>query len=76
MDEERTNQVRRFGLDKDMVNINENYNNYIQYNLKLVRPMDDLSVADTVMMGHYLTLDSPCNNKQQAVHPLPIKMPN
>ena len=25
---------------------------------------------------HYLTLDSPCYNKQQAVYPLPIKMPN
>ena len=33
--------------------------------------MDDLAVTDTGMMGHYLTLDLPCNNKQQAVHPLP-----
>ena len=38
--------------------------------------MDDLAVADTVTTGHYLTLDSPCRNKQKAVHPLPIQMPN
>ena len=42
-----------------MVNINENYINYIQSNPKLVRPMDDLAVADTGTTGHYLTLDSP-----------------
>ena len=33
--------------------------------------MDNLSVADTGTTGHYLTLDSPCDNKQQAVHLLP-----
>ena len=38
--------------------------------------MDNLSVADTGMTRHYLTLDSPCDNKQQAVHPLSIQMPN
>ena len=38
--------------------------------------MDDLAVADTVTTGHYLTLDSPCKNKQQDVHMLPIQMPN
>ena len=59
-----------------MVNINENYISYIQSNPKLVLPMDDLAVTDTGMMGHYLTLDLPCNNKQQAIHPLPIQMPN
>ena len=59
-----------------MVNINENYINYIQYNPKLVLPMDDLSVAYTGTTGHYLTLDSPCINKQKAFHLLPIQMPN
>ena len=38
--------------------------------------MDDLAVADTGIMGHYLTLELPCKNKQQAVHPLLIQMPN
>ena len=38
--------------------------------------MDNLSVADTGTTGHYLTLDLPCNNKQQYVRPLPIQMPN
>ena len=59
-----------------MVNINENYINYIQSNPKLVLPMDDLTVADTGTTGHYLTLDSPCSNKQKAVHPLSIHMSN
>ena len=59
-----------------MVDINEYYINYIQSNPKLVQPMDDLAVADTGTTGHYLPLDSPCSNKQQAVHPLPIHMPN
>ena len=36
--------------------------------------MDDLAVAETRMTGHYLTLDLPCSNKQQAVHLLPIHM--
>ena len=38
--------------------------------------MDDLAVADMGTTGHYLTLNLPCNNKQQAGHPLPIQMPN
>ena len=38
--------------------------------------MDELAVAETGTTGHYLTLDSLCNNKQQAVHPLPIQIPN
>ena len=38
--------------------------------------MDDLAVADTETTGHYLTLNSPCSNKQKAIHPLPIQMPN
>ena len=38
--------------------------------------MDNLAVADTGTTGKYLTLNSPCNNKQQAVHPLPIQMTN
>ena len=54
----------------------KNYINYIQYNPKLVLPMHVLAVADKVTTGHYLTLDSPCDNKQKAVHPLPIQMPN
>ena len=35
------------GLDKDIVNINVNYMNYIQSNTKLVQTVDDLSVEDT-----------------------------
>ena len=50
--------------------------NYMQSNPKLVLPMDELAVADTVTTRHYLTLDSPCSNKQQDIHPLPIQMPN
>ena len=38
--------------------------------------MDNLAVEDTGTTGHYLNLDSPCDNKQQAVHPLPIQMQN
>ena len=63
------------GLDKDIVNMNENYNYYIHYNPKLVRPMDDLAVEDTGTTRYYITHDSPCNNRQQAVHPLPIQIP-
>ena len=63
-------------MDKDIVNTNENYINYIQSNPKLLQPMDNLEVVDTGTRGHYLTLDSPCDNKQQAVHPLLIQMPN
>ena len=64
------------GLNEDIVHMNENYMNYIRSNPKLVQPMDNLSVADSITTGHYLTLDSPCNNKQQAVHMLPIQMLN
>ena len=38
--------------------------------------MYELAVADTRATGHYLTLDSPCDNKKIAVNPLPIRMPN
>ena len=38
--------------------------------------MDDLAVADTRTTVHYLTLDLPCNNKQQAIHRLPTQIPN
>ena len=38
--------------------------------------MDDLAVADTGTTGHYLTLDSPYNNKQLSFHPLPIQIQN
>ena len=38
--------------------------------------MDVLAEADTGTTGHYLTLDLPCSNIQQDVHPLPIQMPN
>ena len=64
------------GLGKDIVNINDNCINYIQSNPKLVLSMDDLALADTGTKVHYLTLDSPYRNKQKAVHPLPIQMPN
>ena len=59
-----------------MVNSNENYIHYIQSNTELVLPMDDLALAYMVTAGHYLNLDSPCSNKQQAVHTLRIQMPN
>ena len=64
------------GLDKNIVNINEIFINYIQSNPKLVQRMDNLVVADTGTTGHYLNLESPCNNKEQAVYPLSIQMPN
>ena len=64
------------GLDKHIVNINENYMNYIQYNPKLLQTVDDLAVSDTGTTVHYLTLDLPCDNKKQAIHPLPIQIPN
>ena len=63
-------------LDNDIVNNNENYINYINYNPKLVHTVDELAVADTGTAGHYLTLDSPCNNKKLAIILLPIRMPN
>ena len=59
-----------------MVNIYKNYMNYIQSNPKIVLPIDDLEVAETGTTEHYLTLDLPCSNKQKAVHPLPIQIPN
>ena len=64
------------GLDKDIVNINENYINYIQYNPKLVQTMDELTVAYIGTTGDDLTLNLPCDNKQQVFHPLPIQIPN
>ena len=59
-----------------MVNINENYINYIQSKPKLVISVKDLAVADTGTTGYYLTLNSPCTNKRKEVHPLPIQMTN
>ena len=53
-----------------MVNINENCINYIQSNPKLVQAVDDLAVANTGTTGKYLTLESPCDNKQQVVNAL------
>ena len=38
--------------------------------------MDDLALADTGTTGHYMTLDLPFDNKQQAVNTLPIQIPN
>ena len=38
--------------------------------------MDDVAVLDTGTTGHYLTLNSSCDNKELAVNPLPIQMPN
>ena len=40
------------GLDKDIVDINANYINYIQSNPKLVLSVEDLAVADTGTIGH------------------------
>ena len=56
--------------------MNENYINHIQYNPKLVQTVDNPAVAETGTTEHYLTLDLPCDNKQQAVHPLLIQIPN
>ena len=64
------------GLDKDIVNINENCINYIQYNHKLVKKVDELAVEDTGTTGHDLPLEFPCDNKQLATSPLPIRIPN
>ena len=55
--------------------MNENYINYIQYNTKLVKKVDELAVAETGTTGHYMTLESPCDNKQLAINPPPIRMP-
>ena len=38
--------------------------------------MENLAVADTGTTGHYLTLDSPWDNKKKDVHPFPIQMTN
>ena len=38
--------------------------------------MEDLAVANTGMTGHYLTINSPCINKQKAVHLISIQIPN
>ena len=56
--------------------MNENYIHYIQYYSKLLQTIDNLAVADTGTAGHYLTLDLTCNNKQQAVHMIPVQIPN
>ena len=60
-------------LDKYIVNIIENYINYIQSNPKLVLSVEYLSVADIGMTGHYLTCNSPCsnNNKRDTSAPQP-----
>ena len=66
------------GLDSDIVDINKNYINYINYNPKRVKKtkVDELAVAYTGTSGHYLTLDYPCDNKKISVIPIPIRMPN
>ena len=66
------------GLDTNIVDINENYINYINYNPKLVEEtdVDELAVADTGITGNYMTLDAPCDNNKISVSPLPIRMPN
>ena len=64
------------GLDRDILDIHENYMNYINSNPKIVNRVDELVVADTGKTGNYLTLDYPCNNKKIAVIPLPIHIPN
>ena len=38
--------------------------------------MGEIKVSYTGTTGHCLTLDSPCDNKQLAIHPLSIRMPN
>ena len=55
---------------------NENYINYIQSNPKLLKTVDELAVSDTGTTGNYLTLYSPCENKQLAINPIPICMSN
>ena len=56
--------------------MNENDINYINSNHKLVNKVDGLVVKYTGKTGHYLTLESPCDNKKIEVIPLPIRMPN
>ena len=62
-DKRQANQVRGTGLDNNIVDINENYINYTNYNPKLVHKVDGLAVADTGTTRLYLTLDSPWDNK-------------
>ena len=38
--------------------------------------MDELVVSETRTIGNYLTLDSPCENKQLTIIPLPICITN
>ena len=78
LDQRRTNQVRGEVLDSDIVDINKNYINYIHSNPKLVKEtkVGELAVADMGTTGHYLNLDSPCENKKTAVITIPIRMPN
>ena len=62
------------GLDSDIIDINKNYINDINYNPKLVEVIDvnGFTVEDMRTTGHYLTLEYPCDNKKIAVIPLPI----
>ena len=48
----------------------------IKSNPKIVQTEDELAVIDTGKTGHYLTLDSPYNNKQLDISPFPICMSN
>ena len=66
------------GLDSDIVDINENYINYINYNPKPIKEtnVDELAVAETGATGHYPTLDSTYDNKEIAVITLPTRMQN
>ena len=75
MDKRQANQVRVVQLDKDVVNIIENYINYIHSYPKLVQTVDEISVADTGMTGHYLTLEFPCE-KKLAISLLPTCISN
>ena len=65
-------------LDSDIVDINGNYINYINYNTKIVKEtdVDALDVTGTGTTGHYPTLDCPCDNTKSAVISLPIRMAN
>ena len=75
---QQTNQMRGVGLDTDVLDINENNINYINYNAKLVEvtDVDELEMAYIVTTGHYLSFVSPYENKKIAVIPLPIRMQN
>ena len=53
------------GLDKDIVNMNENYINYIQSNPKLALSVEYLAVAGTRTTGHYLTLNLQCKKNKK-----------